>query len=110
MTKDQLRDRLTSAANLLDVFKGFIPGDADDRFVEYVRAVAQSDALLTLIAEDLTNVGLPLAAVDQLKMVSLAADGSTVEEAIGDGTILRLLLQLLSQLNELFKNFPFARA
>jgi hypothetical protein len=110
MTLDELRDKLNSAANLLDVLKAFIPGSADDRVVAYVRAVAASDPLLQLVAEDLEKIGLATVP-EQLRLTSVdPASGQVVEQAIGDGTILRLLLELLPLILEILKNFPAVRA
>lgn len=104
MTKDELKGYIDTLTSLGDLLKQFLPGQIDDRVVEYIRAIGASDALLTLMADDLTP-GFQAAMADapQGDMVLLASDGSEVARLTPEIWMF-LITTLLPMLLEWFKN------
>ena len=103
MTADELKAQIGTFVQFGDVLRVFIPGEWDDRIVDYLRAFYASDQVLTLIAEDLTRI-LPSFAVDDATTIMLPAKDGT-EHAIGIGSIFifmklaKMIIALLKQGN-----------
>lgn len=93
MTVDELRDNINRVLSLGDLLKRFIPGQWDDRILEYGRALATCDPLLALIVEDFFGPeDGPFMATAEL-VVSGGAE--TTPQAIDPATI-ALVVQLIT--------------
>lgn len=100
MTVDQLRGYINTGVSLGSMLAVFLPDQEwDDRILDYMRAFAASDALLELIADDLTNNDGPFMASGQT-VVMRAANGS--EQAIDPATIM-VIIKLVMTIRELIK-------
>ena len=77
MTVDELRAKIEAVLSLGDMLKIFIPGQIDDRIIEYARALSHCDEVLQLIVEDVFPADGPF----------MAAAGQTVEVTMANGTV-----------------------
>ena len=99
MTSDELKAHIGTFVQLGDVLKIFLPGEWDDRIVDYLKAFYASDVLLTLLAEDLSRI-MPAYADDDAVVSLPAKDGTTQE--LGPGSIF-LFIKLAMMILELLK-------
>lgn len=93
MTVEELRAKIESVLSLGDLLKRFIPGEVDDRIIEYGRAIVHCDEFLALIVEDVfpDDDGPFMGGGHELSVT--AADGTV--EAIDPAT-LALIVQLIT--------------
>jgi hypothetical protein len=92
MTVEELRNSINAALSLGDMLKRFIPGPVDDRVLEYVKTIADSDAFLQLIVDDFFGAG-PFG--DAAPATITFADGTP--QSIDPATI-AIIIQLVTTL------------
>lgn len=92
MTVAELRSKIEAILSVADVITGFIPGEVDDRVVDYIRAISESDSLLQLLIDDFFPANGPFGAAE---INVTAADGTV--KAIDPAT-LALIMQLITTL------------
>lgn len=92
MTVEELRTKIEAVLSLGDMLKVFIPGEVDDRILEYARALSHCDEVLALIVRDVFPDDGPF-----------MASGQTIEVKGADGTVqaidpatLALIVQLIT--------------
>lgn len=90
MTVEELKANIERVLSLGDLLKRFIPGEWDDRFIEYGRALATCDPLLALIVEDFFDTDGPFMGGAELTMT-----GPDGPYALDPATI-ALIVQLIT--------------
>lgn len=92
MTVEQLKANLKSILSVGNILKQFIPGDVDDRVLEYLTALSDCDPLLQLIVDDFLADDGPFGSLSG-EVIVLGDDGQP--HSLDPATI-ALIVQLIT--------------
>lgn len=90
MTVDELKNYVNTAVSLGDMLRVFIPGEWDDKVVDFFRALSASDAMLQFIADLIPSQPVFMSTGETV--VVKAADGT--ETAAIDPATIAIIVQL----------------